>query len=254
MVKMIVSIVIPTLNEEKNIGNILGDISKQDFSKEYIEVLVTDAGSNDNTRNIALQHGAKLIQGGLPSVARNQGAKNAKGQTVYFMDSDIRLKQGFITDSFMEFKMRSLDIAGMDNLPIFDDNDKLYDRSIITAVNSLANILIRASEKTSRPKAIGTCMIFNRKSLLDAGGFDEKIYWGEDTEIAQRMARLEYNFGILRNSCIYTRPRKVLAHGVLRYYINAVRLNNYRENDGEICSKEKYQEITGISDYFKIKH
>lgn len=249
---MNLSIIIPTLNEEKNIGNILSDISKQDFSKDHIEVLVADAGSTDNTKKIAMDHGAKIISGGYPGVARNNGAKQAKGDIIYFIDADIRIGKRFLTDSYIEFVSRRLDVAGMDNHPIYTDEDTWSNKIMISAINNLANIILRTSEYTKKPKAAATCMLFNKKSFLEVGGFDEKIYWGEDSEIIQRMHNSGYKFGMLKNSSIFTRPRKVIEHGIWNYYTNVIKLNHYRDNHGEITSKKKYQEITGIDDYFKL--
>jgi glycosyltransferase involved in cell wall biosynthesis len=252
---MNLSIIIPTLNEERNIGNVLSDISKQDFSKNNIEVIVADAESTDNTRNIVEQYGAKIVNGGIPSIARNNGSKEARGDILYFMDSDIRINNDFLTKSYIEFISRILDVAGMDNHPIYDENYKSRHKMIINSINWLANKLIfRASEYTDKPKAIGTCMLFNKKSFMDSGGFDETIYWGEDTEMAQRMYNNNYNFGILKQSSIYTRPRKIMEHGIWNYYINVIKLNNYRDNHGEITSKEKFRNITGLPDYFRLEN
>jgi len=48
-----VSIIIPCRNEEKNIGNCLQAILKQDYSSSLIEIIVADDYSEDNTKEVA---------------------------------------------------------------------------------------------------------------------------------------------------------------------------------------------------------
>ena len=55
-----VSIVIPTLNEEKNIAKVIHGIRKNLRSGRY-EILVVDGHSRDNTAEIAKKLGARVI-------------------------------------------------------------------------------------------------------------------------------------------------------------------------------------------------
>jgi len=50
-------VIIPTLNEAKNIGQLVKQIREQN-----LEVLVVDDGSQDNTHEIAKKHGARVIR------------------------------------------------------------------------------------------------------------------------------------------------------------------------------------------------
>jgi cellulose synthase/poly-beta-1,6-N-acetylglucosamine synthase-like glycosyltransferase len=50
---MKVSFIIPVLNEEKNIANCLESVSRQDFPKKDVEVVLIDAMSNDRTVELA---------------------------------------------------------------------------------------------------------------------------------------------------------------------------------------------------------
>ena len=82
-----VSIVIPVKNEEKNIPVILESIKKQTY-KPY-EVIVSDADSKDNTRKIAKEYGARVVEGGIPAIGRNNGFNAAQKDIVIFMDADV---------------------------------------------------------------------------------------------------------------------------------------------------------------------
>ncbi|MBN2053173.1 glycosyltransferase [Candidatus Woesearchaeota archaeon] len=252
--KEIVSIVIPTLNEEKNIDNLLSNISGLKKSSERVdfdlEVLVADANSLDRTRSIAEFYGAKIIPGGIPGRARNQGAKAANGNIVYFMDADICIEdQDFLSKSYSEFIKRGLYCAGMNNYLLWKGDEKQISKSAAQLVFGIANMYIKGVQNTNQPKAVATCMMADKQAFLELGGFDENIYWGEDSELAQRFARLGYKFGILNSVSVKVSPRKAVAQGPARFAKNVLRLNAYRSQHGEV-SREIYNRLTGIQDYF----
>ena len=86
---MILSIIIPTYNEEEYLPVLLESIKKQSF-KDY-EIIVADANSTDRTREIAESYGCIVVDGGLPAAGRNNGAKVATGEYLLFLDSDLEL-------------------------------------------------------------------------------------------------------------------------------------------------------------------
>lgn len=57
-----ISIIIPTLNEEKNIGRILSQLDVQEFREKYqYEVIVADCHSTDKTAQNASQFNVKIV-------------------------------------------------------------------------------------------------------------------------------------------------------------------------------------------------
>lgn len=82
-----ISIIIPTLNEERGIVETLKQISKLDIDKE---VLVVDGLSTDNTIKNAKLHGAKVIAEKRKGkgIAMATGVKNAKSNIICFLDGD----------------------------------------------------------------------------------------------------------------------------------------------------------------------
>lgn len=85
-----VSIVIPAYNAERTMGDCLKALSEQDFKGDY-EVIVVDDGSTDSTPDIASGfQNVRLIrqENAGPAAARNNGAKEAKGDIILFTDSD----------------------------------------------------------------------------------------------------------------------------------------------------------------------
>lgn len=84
-----ISVIVPTLNEEKNIETFLQSI--RDQPAVSFETLVIDGGSKDGTSGIAQKHNARIVV--LPGygefISRNVGAKMAKGEFLLFTCADI---------------------------------------------------------------------------------------------------------------------------------------------------------------------
>lgn len=81
------SVVIPTLNEERSVGPVIQSVQSQDC-----EVIVSDGGSLDRTAEIARDAGATVIEA-MPGRARQQnaGAAAASGDVLLFLHADTRL-------------------------------------------------------------------------------------------------------------------------------------------------------------------
>lgn len=93
---MKISVVIPTYNEEKVISECVSSLLNQNF-KDF-EIVVVDDGSTDNTLKILDKFKVKILkqkhQG--PAVARNLGAKEAKGKVLVFVDADMTFDSNFL--------------------------------------------------------------------------------------------------------------------------------------------------------------
>jgi glycosyltransferase involved in cell wall biosynthesis len=89
-----ISVIIPTYNEESVIADCLNSLAKQ--SLKDFEIIIVDDGSTDST--IEKVTGAKLLhQNHLGAgAARNLGAKTAKGDILVFVDSDMTFDKHFL--------------------------------------------------------------------------------------------------------------------------------------------------------------
>jgi len=82
---MLVSVVVPTFNEEKCLEKCLSSLADG-----KTEIIVVDGGSTDNTLKIARKYTTKVFnlnKRGI-GIARQFGAENAKGKYIYMTDSD----------------------------------------------------------------------------------------------------------------------------------------------------------------------
>ena len=201
---MILSIIIPTYNEEEYLPVLLESIKKQNFS-DY-EVIVADANSTDRTREIAEEYGCAIVDGGLPAVGRNNGAKVAKGEYLIFLDSDLVLTDDYLRNVIYEFKMERLGIAITQMLPMSNKiEDKLF--------HDFANYFMIGVENI-KPHGAGCYGIIAKKELHDeCNGFDESLTFGEDTDYIERLAKKE-PFKVLRNAKIGVSTRRLEEEGI----------------------------------------
>ena len=201
---MILSIIIPTYNEEEYLPILLKSIKKQSF--ENYEIIVADANSTDRTREIAKEYGCVVVDGGLPAVGRNNGAKVAKGEYLLFLDSDLELTDDYLRDALYEFRMERLGIAITQMLPMSHNvDDKIF--------HDFANYFMIGVEKI-KPHGAGCYGIITRKELHDeCGGFDESLTFGEDTDYIERLAKKE-PFRVLRNAKIGVSTRRLEEEGI----------------------------------------
>jgi rSAM/selenodomain-associated transferase 2/rSAM/selenodomain-associated transferase 1 len=88
----LLSIIIPTLNEEEGLAELLSSVLKE----PQTEVIVVDGGSADATCQIAEQAGAKVICCGKGRGRQmNAGAALARGEVLLFLHADSRLPPDF---------------------------------------------------------------------------------------------------------------------------------------------------------------
>ncbi len=198
-----ISIIIPTLNEESYLPELLDSIKRQDF--EDYEIVVADAGSEDKTAEIAEKRGCEVVEGGLPAEGRNRGAEEAEGDLFLFLDADMILPQGFLKDASRKFKKFNLDIA---TFPIIV-KEKKFDK----IGYKIYNWWVRATEKFL-PHAAQVIMV--KKEIHEKiGGFDPEIKIAED-HIYAREAQKIGKFGWIKTNPVLTSSRRFEKEGRLK--------------------------------------
>lgn len=197
------SIVIPTKNEEEYLPKLLASIKKQTL--QPLEVIVADAWSTDKTRQIAESFGARVVDGGLPGPGRNRGAEAAKGDYLLFLDADVELKDvHFLESAMAEMIERKLDFAICDSEP---QSEKISDKLMHEIYNGYNRLLAKI-----RPHAPGYCIFARRAAHEQLHGFDESVVFCEDTDYVNRGQKIG-SFGILRSVTIPVSVRRLERDG-----------------------------------------
>lgn len=84
------SVVIPTLNEEKCVGDAVSSVAG------LAEVIVVDGGSDDATVEAARRAGARVLESPRGrGVQLDRGARAAMGEWLVFLHADTRLEHGW---------------------------------------------------------------------------------------------------------------------------------------------------------------
>lgn len=193
-----ISIIIPTYNEEKFLPHILSSLQKQTFND--FEVIVADNHSVDATRLIAQKAGAKIIDGGLPAVGRNNGANIAQGEWLLFLDADVVLPPDFLKEAINEINNSDFSAASCYIKPL---SEKRIDKFLHNTVN----IYFRATQNIF-PHAPGFCIFVKKEVHKLVGGFDEKIKLAEDHDYVFRISKVA-QFGFLKGIKIPVSVRRL---------------------------------------------
>ncbi len=213
------AIIIPSKNEKDYLPLLLNSIEEQTY-KNYI-VIVADAFSTDNTREIVKNYGHILIDGGMPSEARNYGAIEAVKQNcdlLMFIDADIVMPNSkFLEKAVKEFKKRNLDVAGTFQKPfVVSDNGIKHSSNLsYNAIYSVANMSMKMLQWTKKPM-FHVCMLATPEAHALIGGF-KAVEYGEDSLYATEAAQLGLKFRMLKTvKKVWISPRRFKEKGLVQ--------------------------------------
>lgn len=178
-----VSIIIPTLNEEKYVESTLKALKNQDYRGKY-EIIIADGMSKDNTVKIARKYGVKVILVKKRGIAteRNAGANFASGDILLFLDSDVTLLPNALTDLLKAFKRNKVVVVGCTILPL---SEKLTDYIIYWFFTQFAKITI----KIKIPQMGGLLFCIRKDVFKKIGGFDEELTAIEDYDLSKKIPK-----------------------------------------------------------------
>ncbi|MBW3017482.1 glycosyltransferase [Candidatus Woesearchaeota archaeon] len=212
-----ISIIIPTLNEEKYIARLLGSLKQQTY-KDY-EVIVVDGNSDDNTKKIVKSFRfPRLINSRIRNVSyqRNLGAGKAVSNRLLFLDADGFLKKDFLEKAIDEIAKKDLTVTGCYLYP--DSKSTFY-----KLVYFVFRKWVWFQNMTPTPAINGSCLFTTKKMHRKLNGFDIKMQFVEDYDYARRASKF-CRIKLLRNAKLYTSVRRFEREGKLKLalkYINA---------------------------------
>ncbi|MEP5254876.1 MAG: TIGR04283 family arsenosugar biosynthesis glycosyltransferase [Winogradskyella arenosi] len=242
-----ISIIIPVLNEADSIGTLLSHLVANMTSKKHCEIIVVDGGSTDRTTDIisaiisqnpseqseilsceALKDGSEtkvrnqnFKQTALQLITSekgrakqmNQGAKQAKGDILYFLHADSFPPKGF--DQLIIDEVKAGHEAGCFRMTFNSSHWWLQ----------LAGWFTQFSWRACRG---GDQSQFITASLFNAiGGYDENYTIYEDNMLIN--ALYERNTFVVINKKLTTSARRYQKHGVwtLQYHFWAIYIKKY---------------------------
>ena len=189
----ILSIIIPTLNESKNLSSLISDLSE---IKNDSEILVIDSISTDKTKDVAILYGSKFYKTNICNrgIQLNYGAKRANGDWLLFIHADSRLNYNWSREIKDLIKKDSNFIYFFK----FKVDSKLLKYRILEFFVNLRCLIF------SSPYGDQGYLI-SKKNFNNYGGF-KNIPLMEDFDFTRRIKQKKYLIGL--KTPIYTNSRK----------------------------------------------
>lgn len=185
----LISIVIPTLNEENNIGHTLECLARQDLRD--FEVIVVDGGSTDRTAEIARTHGARVIlaeHAGI-SYQENLGGSTAMSQLIAFTQADTLVPPDWLRKIVREFGADPDLVAVTGPLEVPSDAT-----SWVRLEYKLWNLVRLICSKLPLPLGMfftsGPNIATRRWAFEKVGGFDEFLPVHEDGTLGKMLMQI----------------------------------------------------------------
>ncbi len=172
----VVSVIINTKNEEKNIARCLESVQKQNYPQDQIEIIVVDNDSTDRTKEIAGKHTRLIFNYGPErSAQKNFGVGRSGGQYFIHLDADMELSGGVILECVKKIENDG-EIVAL-NIPEIVVGKKFFSRA-------------RKFERSFYNNTVIDGVRFIKKNkFLAIGGFDEDMHACEDWDLTKRIKK-----------------------------------------------------------------
>ena len=194
----LVTIVMPIRNEAATIGPALDALAAQTYPRERIEIIVVDGDSTDGTAaavaaRIDADPRIRLVRGDYNCpAAMNVGIRESHGEIVAKVDG-----HGYVNRTFVETGVRYLlehPDCGCVGGVIVPIGDTPTARSNMHARFSKFGVGagVYTSPRTVHEAATVQCGMYLKRALLQVGGFDPDLQFGEDEEVNHRLRRADF--------------------------------------------------------------
>ena len=199
------AIIIPAYNEVDELPATLAAV-RTAMAQQNLrgECVVVDNNSNDATEQVALAAGAdRVVFEPINQIARarNAGAKSTAARWLIFIDADTRIQSGLLSSTLQQLSNKS---AGGGSLMHFEGPVSCVGQCGIHIWNQISRLT----------KTAAGGYLYCRKTAFDAiGGFDEKLYAGEEIRFSRRLRKWarknECSINILTEFPAQTSTRKL---------------------------------------------
>jgi glycosyltransferase involved in cell wall biosynthesis len=217
-----VSVIVPTLNEEKRLLALLERFTPALRQRFGIEVIVSDGGSTDATLDIAGRLADRVVEHvgterQTIAAGRNAGARVSTGAVLLFFNADVGFPEPF--EAFLEELIEAAGENGAATcrVTVHPSEATAADRLVLGA----CNLLFCAMNMTGGGMGRGECHAVTRSVFDDVGGYRDDYVAGEDFDLFNRIARMRRRRGesgirFLWRWSLYEDPRRYRQRGYPR--------------------------------------
>ncbi len=182
----LVSVVTPSLNQGRFIGDAVQSVLSQDYPR--IEYLVVDGGSTDGTLAVLAGHDGAIRWISEPdhgqAAAINKGFRLAAGEVLAWLNSDDLYEPQAVSAAVAYLQ------AHPDTAMVYGDATHVDAEDVEIGLCAYVgpfdlDRLIHESDYIVQPAAF-----FRRSAFEAVGGLDESLHWGMDYDLWLKIARL----------------------------------------------------------------
>jgi glycosyltransferase involved in cell wall biosynthesis len=237
----LVSVIVPTKNNEGTIDKCLASIRDQTYSN--IEVIVVDNYSTDATAKIAEGFGFKLLlKGPERNPQRNFGAQQAGGEYLLFIDSDMELTPDVVADCVARVQREGAQAVTIPEVSFgegFWTRCKALERSFYNDEETMA-----------------LARFFDKSAFDTVHGFDERLVGFDDRDLHFRVVnsggKMSQSAAVIRHN----EGRARILRLMRKKYLYGKTLHRYlRTHRGESNVRWLFLRVTFIKHWGKmVKH
>ncbi|NWF98141.1 MAG: glycosyltransferase family 2 protein [Nitrospirae bacterium] len=220
---MNVSVIIPTLNADKTIGELLDRLLSQTLKPS--EIILIDSSSEDNTVFTAKKRNINVISIDRKSFnhgrARNMAAEKTKSEILVFMTQDaLPYDRNMLSNLIKPLSETKIAASYGRHIPypdaslteIFSRNFNYPETSFVKSFEDLNNMGIKTFFFSN------SCSAIRRKEFIEAGKFPENVRANEDMILAANLLRKGYRIAYIPDAKIMHSHKYSLLSLFRRYY------------------------------------
>jgi glycosyltransferase involved in cell wall biosynthesis len=221
---LLVSIVIPMLNEIESIENCLNSIFAQDYPDDHIEILVVDGCSSDGSREKVLELAKihlniRLFDNLLrrTPISLNIGIKNSSGDVIIILGAHTRIRNDFVKQNIRLMQEQGVKCTGGTQL---NTGKSFMQRAIGLAMGSRFGIPSAPYRFHRKPCFVDTVVYaaYARELFDEVGYFNEELHISEDAEFNWRIRKAGYRIYFSPEIVSYYYPRKNLLKLIKQFF------------------------------------
>lgn len=261
IIKMFVSIIIPTYNRAHYIKYTIDSFLKQDYPKEDYEIIVCDNNSTDNVKAVVLEYVEKYGEEKIKYMfegrqgvhyARNSAAKVAKGDILYFTDDDMLADRNLLKELIPIFDNSRIGLATGRILPRWEKKPPKWIKKYCSNIFLSLNDLGRKTKVEEYDMGVFSCHEAIRKEAFwETGGFhpdyiEDELYGDGETGLNEDIINNGWLVGYVGKSKIF--------HMIPCERMTQEHINKFMANGGNADSYREYRKKVFVEKDLSLKY